>query len=345
MEDEQTNAVEDTAISDETLIAAERDAKLTAPQKNPIGVELRETALVESYRKEFLSNFGVKWITAALESGSVYRAYARKKIAELNMPACLEYLPLIESAYKPDARSRTGALGLWQFMENSIAPFMQKNRYVDERLDPWKATDAALAKLNDNYRQFGDWLLALAAYNAGAGAVSRALAQSKEKTFWALFDAKLIREESRQYVPKFLAICDILINEDYFGVSFPALTDSDELELVAYTAPYSVVISKLRSELEIDAALFSYLNPSLLLDISPKGFTFRLPAYLSEKTAYVFEASRAADTLVHVVVSGETLWGISRRYGVTVEDICVLNRINEKAILPIGKTLLVPILK
>jgi membrane-bound lytic murein transglycosylase D len=311
-------------------------------QKKSIGFELRETPLVERYRQEFLSNFGKQWINKALEDGALYRAYARKKIAEMELPACLEYLPLIESAYKPNARSRTGAVGLWQFMENSTAPYLKKTNLIDERLDPWKSTDAALAKLKDNYKQFGDWLLALAAYNSGAGAVSRALAKSNEKTFWALSDSRLLKEESRQYVPKFLAVCDAIVNEEYFGASFAQIEDFEsDFGYFEYENP--VIVSELARALEIDIGLLKKLNPSLLFDAAPAGFSFRLPLEIMEKAHAAFEASSAKG--VHVVAKGETLWGISRRYGVTVDALISANQMNEKDVLPIGKILVVPIIK
>jgi membrane-bound lytic murein transglycosylase D len=322
---------------------AETDA--AAIEKIPIGIEFPETELVEKYRKDYLSNFGRQWITAALESGKSYRVYARKKIAEMELPACLEYLPLIESAYRPSARSRTGALGLWQFMENSVAPYLQKTRYIDERLDPWKSTDAALLKLKANYERFGDWLLALAAYNSGAGAIDRALARQSpesEKTYWALSDAKLLREETKAYIPKFLAICDIVINQDFFGVEFPA-ADSDEIEFAFYKTDKPVVVSAFCVALSMEKKDFAFLNPALVYDIAPAGFTFRLPPDKLEDADAAFEKARAS--AVHIVEKGETLWGISRRYGTTVAELCELNGINEKAILPIGKILAVPIHK
>jgi membrane-bound lytic murein transglycosylase D len=128
------------------------------------------------------------------------------------MPPALEYLPVVESEYKPLATSRSGARGLWQFMENSIKPFMEKNEWIDERLDPWKSTDAALSKLQDNYKMFGDWPIAIAAYNCGAGAMQRILKKAPEKTFWYIAEKGLLRDQSVQYVPKFLAISELSEN-------------------------------------------------------------------------------------------------------------------------------------
>ncbi len=143
------------------------------------GTERKET---EPYRTEFLKPFGQKKLKLILEEGENYRLYVRAKLKEFNMPSAIEYIPVIESEYKPSARSKDGkGVGMWQFMMNSIHPFLTVNEWIDERLDPWKETDAALKKLQDNYNFFGDWLLAIAAYNCGAGAMKRAIAAIEKK--------------------------------------------------------------------------------------------------------------------------------------------------------------------
>ena len=116
---------------------------------------------LQKYLKEFQSNFGIQWLTNTLEAGAPYRPYIRQKLEEAGLPMALEYLPVIESEYKTTAKSRSGALGMWQFMENSIDGLLMKNDWVDERLDPWKSTDAAIKKLQDNYNWFQDLNYAL----------------------------------------------------------------------------------------------------------------------------------------------------------------------------------------
>ena len=177
---------------------------------------------VAPFRERWLSPWGRAELRSILENGSQYRHYVKRRLQEEGMPSCIEYIPVIESSYKPLAMPASGkSVGLWQFMENSVENYLRLNKWLDERRDPWKSTDAALKKLKANYKQFGDWLLAIAAYNCGAGAVKRALAKSPQKTFWALAKAKLIPDHAIAYVPNLLAVSDIAQNAAWYKVDLP----------------------------------------------------------------------------------------------------------------------------
>ena len=146
-----------------------------------------EKPQVEAFRKQYLSPKWSALLRGYLESAMEYRLYVRKAVQDAQMPEMLEYLPVVESNYKTNAKSRSGAIGMWQFMANSVWPFLTLNDFVDERLDPWKSTDAALKKLTDNYNVFNDWLLAIAAYNCGVGAMNKAIKKAGGvKDFWYL---------------------------------------------------------------------------------------------------------------------------------------------------------------
>ena len=134
-----------------------------------------QTQEVKSLKEKYLSKNYRAWLYRILDEGQQYRIFVRNELAKNNMPAILEYLPLVESDYNPNAMSASGAAGLWQFMTNSVAGLLEYNEYVDQRLDPWVSTEAAIKKLKENYRTFGDWLLAITAYNCGAGALNRAI--------------------------------------------------------------------------------------------------------------------------------------------------------------------------
>ncbi len=352
-----------TEVTDETNIpeALEGQDDETPPEntddtpaleKKPLTLPMPERAEIERFRKQYLDPKWTKVLYDALENAIDYRLYVRKALESAGLPPELEYLPVVESNYKTNAKSRSGALGLWQFMSNSVKPFLTLNDYVDERLDPWKETDAAIKKLKENYELFGDWLLAIGAYNCGAGAMSRALAKADEKSFWYLCDKNLIPSQTQLYVPKLLAIADLALNCQYYEIDIPSHDEEYEVlynetnavfDYITVNKAYS--ITTLAQNMRIDTAELKRLNPSFIL-----GFThpstkssIRLPAGSQEIAQAALEGMEPIDfPIKYTVVSGDSLWSISRRYGCTVSQICELNGIQENAILKIGKILYIP---
>ena len=246
-----------------------------------------EHPMVKKIRDEYMTEEGIQSLTRILDNGEPYRLYIRRRLKELGLPICLEFLPVLESSYRPAARSTDGhGLGMWQFMPNSTYPFLVRNDWVDERLDPWKETEAAFAKLQDNYRMFNDWLLAIGAYNCGAGAMSRALQASPEKTFWYLAEHNMIPAHTIRYVPKLLAISDIVINGGWYGVNTSRLEDMDNgslqlLQQLAGTFDYvtvrtSVSLRALASELRIDEDLLGRLNAALIRGATPPDAPYQI---------------------------------------------------------------------
>lgn len=246
---------------------------------------------VEPYRKRWMTNWGRAELKAILENGSQYRHYVKRRLAEEGLPSCIEYIPVIESSYKPLAKPSSGkSIGLWQFMENSIENYLRKTKWIDERRDPWKSTDAAIKKLKANHKEFGDWLLAIAAYNCGAGAVRRALKKTPEKSFWALASKKLIPDHAIAYVPNLLAVSDLAQNASYYNLDLPQsfYTPSDYSPLDDFdtlTVRQAVSIKALANELRIDPKILEELNPALLYGITPpdEDYELRLPS--GKKTA------------------------------------------------------------
>ncbi len=240
---------------------------------------------VEPYRRRWLSATGRAELRTILENGSRYRHYVRRRLAEEGLPSCIEYIPVIESSYKPLASPASGkSIGLWQFMENSIENYLRKTKWIDERRDPWKSTDAAIKKLKANHKEFGDWLLAIAAYNCGAGAVRRALKKSPEKTFWSLAQNDLIPGHAAVYVPNLLAVSDIAQNSFWYGVDLPeAFFDAelyspyDDFDCVKVGGGLS--IRALAGEMRVAPDILLELNPALLYEATPpdEEYELRLP--------------------------------------------------------------------
>lgn len=307
---------------------------------------------VEKFREMYLSPKWTSLLNAYLESAMEYRLYVRKAIQDNMLPSFLEYLPVVESNYKTNAKSRSGAIGMWQFMENSVAPFLTLNDFVDERLDPWKSTDAALKKLSDNFSTFNDWYLAIGAYNCGAGAMKRAIKKANNNDFWYLVENNYISKQTAEYVPKLLAIADLVINSEYYGISLPSLSEEFELlenekngnfDYITVNKAYS--ISQLAQEMRMDVSTLKKLNPSYTRGMThpAKKCDIRLPLGMRQSALDAIEKLEPIDfPFKYKVSSGDSLWSISRKFGVSVQSICDINDIRENAILRIGKILYIP---
>lgn len=355
LEQASTETSETEAENSQDDESFEENNEEEKPVRISLGIvpdEILDRPEVEKFRKQYLTEKWSKLLYSYLESAMEYRLYVRKAIQEKEMPEILEYLPVVESNYKTNAKSKSGAIGMWQFMANSVWPFLTLNDFVDERLDPWKSTDAALRKLTDNYNYFNDWLIAIASYNCGVGAMNKVLRKAEEKDFWYLVDHKLLPQQTADYVPKLIAIADLAINSDYYGIDLPDHKEEFEIlenekngnfDYITVKKAYS--ISQLAQELRIEPASLKRLNPSYTRGMThpAKESKIRLPLGMEKPALDAIAKLTPIDfPFKYTVVAGDSLWSISRRYGVTVNSICELNDIKENAILKIGKVLYIP---
>ncbi len=352
----ETPAVDGTQLQTSETPAVDGKSLQSSKTPTPVHQELElpglEKEATEKFRQMYLKPEWQKLLKKYLEDGVEYRLYVRKALKDADMPSILEYLPVVESNYNPKAKSKSGALGLWQFMENSVYPFLELNDFVDQRLDPWDSTNAAIKKLKDNYNFFGDWTLAIAAYNCGAGAMAKALKKSQVKDFWYLAENNLIPKQTAEYIPKLIAIADVAVNSEYYKINIPLHTEDYELleehadehyDFVTVNRAYS--LSQLASEMKISNSLMKRLNPSYLLEIThpSRKSKIRLPLGMGETAKSVISKMTTIDFPVkYKVVAGDSLWSISRKYNVKISTICELNGINENDILRIGKILYIP---
>ena len=308
---------------------------------------------VEAFRKQYLSPKWSALLRGYLESAMEYRLYVRKAVADKELPEMLEYLPVVESNYKTNAKSRSGAIGMWQFMANSVWPFLTLNDFVDERLDPWKSTDAALKKLTDNYNTFNDWLLAIAAYNCGVGAMNKAIKKAGGvKDFWYLAEHGYLTKQTSDYVPKLIAIADLASHSESYGIDIPDHKEEYELlenekngnfDYVTVSKAYS--INQLAQEMRMDNSTLKRLNPSYTMGMThpSKKSEIRLPLGMKQSAEDALANLTPVEfPIKYTVVAGDSLWSISRKYKTTVSAICELNGIKENAILKIGKILYIP---
>lgn len=350
--EEEDKDLEELVTEEPPASLEDKDEKIPHQSLPGIPDEILQRPDVEKFRQQYLSEKWSKLLYQYLEDAMEYRLYVRKAIQEKEMPAILEYLPVVESNYKTNAKSRSGAIGMWQFMANSVWPFLTLNDFVDERLDPWKSTEGALKKLNDNYNYFQDWLLAIAAYNCGVGAMTKCLKKAQEKNYWYLVDHNLLPSQTAHYVPKLLAIADLAMNSKYYGIELPdheqefkeLINERDgNFDYLEVNKAYS--ITQLAQEMRIDEDSLKHLNPSFILGMThpTKKTQIRLPLGMKEPAQEAIKKLTPIEfPFKYTVVAGDSLWSISRRYGVTVQDICDLNNIKENAILKIGKVLYIP---
>ena len=275
------------------------------------------------------------------------------------VPNELKYLPVVESALNPIAVSRVGATGLWQFMYTTGKLYgLKQNSLVDDRRDPVKATWAAAKHLRDLYDRFGDWSLAIAAYNCGSGNVNKAIYRSGGKTnFWDIY--WYLPRETRGYVPAFIAATYIMTYHAEHGIcpmesKLPLQTDTIMINRLLHFDQIAAVC-------DIDIETLRGLNPQYREDVIPGKFqpnSLRLPEdkirdfiisgdsiynydrekYFSEEKVKVIKNQATNSFVTHRIRSGETLSTIARRYRVTVTELKQWNGLRNSNIVA-GKTL------
>ena len=307
---------------------------------------------VEKFRRQYLNEKWLKHLYNVLESAMEYRLFVRKSVQDKNLPEILEYLPVVESNYKTSAKSKSGAIGMWQFMANSVYPFLILDDFVDERLDPWKSTEAALKKLTENYNYFNDWLIAIAAYNCGVGAMNKILRKAEKKDFWYLVDKKLLPQQTADYVPKLIAIADLAINSEYYQIDLPNHNEEYEMLINEKNGDFDYIIvekayslKQLASEMRMDYETLKKLNPSFVRGMTypVKKSEIRLPLGMKKSAEDAIAKLIPIDfPFKYTVEKGDSLWSISRKYKVSIQSICDLNDIRENDILRIGKILYIP---
>jgi membrane-bound lytic murein transglycosylase D len=220
-------------------------------------------------------------IQESLIRSARYKKLIDAALSDAKLPKGLAYLPVIESAYVPTLTSRSGAHGIWQFMPDTAREYgLRVDWWVDERADPERSTRAAAAYLRDLYRQFNDWPLTLAAYNAGPGRIKRALDQNGATTFWELLEAGAVPKETRGYVPTFFATLLIATDPATYGFKLGEPKDL-EGKRVAVEGPLS--LHHVAEVANVDEAVLRELNPALRHGVVPPGRSeLRVPSKAAE---------------------------------------------------------------
>jgi len=284
-----------------------------------------------------------------LERSARYMPMMREIFAEAGLPRDLAYLAMVESGFNAKAYSWAHAVGPWQFIESTGKRYgLVNDWWHDERRDPEKATRAAAHFLSDLHDQFdGDWYLAVASYNAGPGKLRQAVRKYGTRDFWELSGRAYLRKETKNYIPKLLAVLLIAKQPEKYG--FTELEWHDPLEYDTFALPSSTDLEVIARLCEVDYDTIKRFNPELKRWSTPPGvsdFQIRLPAetgsVFAEKYARL-QVSERANYQRHKIKSGDTLLAIAKRYGVRISDIQRLNKIRNPRALQIGTNLIVPL--
>lgn len=307
-----------------------------------------------------------------------YLHFVVERVEEKGFPLEIALLPVVESGFQPEARSPSDAAGLWQFIPGTGAHFgLKQNGWYDGRRDIYASTRAALDYLGQLNEQFdGDWLLALAAYNAGAGTVSRAIEKNQRNgrptDFWSLD----LPPQTREYVPKLLAITAIVADPVAFDVELEPVPNRRYLQRVKLNEPLDLDVAARLAGISLDEV--KQLNPGFKTGtMAPNGpFHLLLPAdkvdrfqtrlaelpgeerrsptlaraasahspakrtQVATAKPVAKQAKRTADEILrHTVAAGDTLWGIARKYGVSTVELTSWNRLDKRSSLQPGQRL------
>ena len=309
--------------------------------------------------KSFIDFFSVRnrdYTRGVLEKKDYYFSIIEPYLEEYGLPDDLKYLAIVESGLVPRAQSRAGAVGLWQFMPSTGRSYGLSNSwYIDDRMDPNQATDAACRYLKSLYNTFGRWDLAIAAYNCGPGNVRKAIRRSGyKKDFWQIY--RYLPRETRSYIPQFIAINYVLNYAEEHNL-FPdqksslALSDTIVVSQYLHLATFAHFADIALEEL-LD------LNPSIKRGVIPegvRGFSLKVPAdrklYINAQRIFLYDtankvgkeeleylARRMTGSTygrtknIYLVRSGDNLGSIARHYAVRVSDIQKWNHLSSTLI-------------
>ena len=290
-----------------------------------------------------------------------YLGMIRDVLRSRGLPEDLAYTAMIESGFKPDAVSRVGAKGMWQFMAPTARRYgLRVDSWVDERYDPEKSTVAAAAYLRDLYAQFGSWSLAQAAYNAGEMKVARAIQKTGSSDFWELAESRYLKRETKDFVPQIHAAAVIGRDPDRYGFEFDDADPAAAVAVDTVRVPPGTDLRRLATASGMPHETLRALNRVLVRGVTPPGkpWELRVPAGSEDAvlTALVprrpapstrFAAGKttrvASSGHVHVVRPRDTVSSIAKQYGVSVGDLLRWNRLQGQTYIRPGDRLRVVI--
>ena len=336
---DETNQVEPAADANTT---AKAEANLKQIQSDlPLMINEYVAGYINYFSSRGRGVFEGSWT----RSGK-YREMILRIFKEEGVPQDLIYMAQAESGFKPQALSRARARGMWQFMASrGVGYGLRRTMWVDDRQDPEKATRAAARHLKDLYNQFGDWYLAMAAYNSGPGNVQQAVKRTGYADFWELYKRNVLPAETKNYVPIILAMTIMSKNAAQYGLD--AIQPDPPLHYDAVKVDYPVDLRLVAECVDAPLDMLIDLNPSLLRRTTPKDqpFELHLPEGTKEKYQTAIASIPVEKRVVwryYTVQQGDTLAGVARKYHTTERAIVQANNLDGSEIAADAK-LVIPV--
>lgn len=339
--------IEASRPSVETIVVSRPDPPSVMPETT---IPLTYNPIVQKNIEFFTTAIGRRFMKKSLERTGRWFDFLKKVAKEENMPEEIVHLAVIESGLNPNAFSRARAVGMWQFMQPTGEEYnLGVTYWMDERRDPDKSTRAAMRFLKDLYNDLGDWHLALAAYNCGAGGVRRAIRKSglEKPDFWQIDE--FLPRETRNYVPRFIATSLISMNREQYGFGDDSLTFLQPYLYETCLINEPVTINALAACAGVSTDSLRALNPELVRGCTPPSKSYALKLYPGTSETFRKRFAMLTETdkrpwMNHVVARGETLASIARRYSVSPGEIAEVNNIvGYRTKLRRGSTLRIPV--
>lgn len=350
-----------TPEADQTLLQQKEDLRFTIAKRimevyasrfsavtgNRNAIPLVMNKHVEKALRSLVGPEKKFFINSYIRSGK-YRPAIVKALRAEGLPEELSWLPLIESGFQTRALSPARALGMWQFIASTGYKFgLERNEWVDERMDPAKSTRAAIAYLRELHGIFGDWTTALAAYNCGEGNVLRVIKKQNVgylDNFWDLYGS--LPRETASYVPRFMAVLHIIREPERYGITLPPPDEAIAVE--ALMIQKQVDLKKVAHTIGISYEEIKALNPELRKNVTPPtSYQLTVPAGKKEILLAMLPSIPAwsvpvASPVVHRVSKGESLSVIASRYGTSVRAIMAMNGLKQSSYIKQGWNLKIP---
>ena len=290
------------------------------------------------------------YLSNLLNRAEPFLFYILDELEKRDMPTEIVLLPAIESAFKPNAISKSKAGGLWQFIPSTGKYYgLKQDWWYDGRRDVIASTTAALDYLTVLNKQFkGDWFLTLAAYNAGPGTLKKAIKSNQLRGLGTEYQQLKLRSETRRYVPKLIALKNIISNPEKFDVTLPNMPNTQYFRTVTLTK--QIDLNEFASRLIINIDEFKHLNAGHLRSAtSPDGphrvlipldSTPDLAAFIENlNTGDLVTQAKQDNQLSHTVIAGDTLWSIARRYSVQITELLTWNNLTKHDVLDLNQIL------